>query len=340
MFFMPLFDEAYKIAARQIDPRVAIGIWIFLGVLVLLLSVVGLVYAIRWQKQQNFRNYQLHITNLGNLPCRYALHVEEPLRSLEFKFVYDGVELQPVQKEKPFQPRPSPSIVSAPAMQPSSRQNEYRAQAPGRSRPVNPNLQVGSSLNQGKALVRLAATFGNLIPGSLGASLRRWSMKMSYTQSKAARLGHMPQEMGRLVPGKPKTKTTSPKAQFSDQQSTPSGPRVSRRMYSTEQISQEPQVTWVQTPILAPGTTALIGLQVKPNKAFQSQQALFRVDSRAISDTSKRMESQEEHIILKGLSLWQWVWPYVAFVVIPLIFEYVAWTYIQYWQYLLSFAQR
>ncbi len=279
------------------------------GMAFLVLSIVCAALMIlfsRILKVKRDREHVIYLTNRGNFISYFLLSVTSPENNLQFNLSLNGVPLVPV-----FIAPPAPVAAAQPAVeqpvveQPRASQPQKPAPATSaNSDQKKPAINTDGALKAGQAaagkvggMAAFLGTLGDLIPGSLGSSLRTRSAALRATQGNALStmqapvsaqhdLDSLKQQSGKLANVKPaaagqmpaKPAVTSQAAQPAAQPpaqnmaanvsgplQTTSGAPVTPPRPVAEKIAAPGEYV-VQTQPLEPGDSYSLVLRIGPQK--------------------------------------------------------------------------
>ncbi len=187
---------------------------IFLLLIILIASIVNR-RIIRRQHQKSRKQYSLEIENSGNIQSNYMLWAEDPLRSLQFQFVINGLELPYSTKnqltELSQQPVKQPVVSSGtaptgtPPPSPTTTRTMVAQKKNGQNgQPSNTQQSLKQSAVKGEqalgfvvAIAGILSTVARLLPGPLGRPIRKISGRLTSTQSKVKYVTQQPAQMAR-----------------------------------------------------------------------------------------------------------------------------------------------
>jgi VWFA-related protein len=305
--------------------KVSVIAGVILAALVLVvLAALGLAALVRAQKRPKV--FQLEVANLGNTHSRYRLRAEEPMGALRFDFALNGVKLpqwsEPQAAEVVTQP-----VDEAPLAPTLSAPPQSGADGEG----VGARATAGQAIDKGNAAVDSMWSLGNMLPGSVGTSVQR-ALKPVYraqgtargARSQARYASDQAAYVGRVAGAKPAsapagaTGDTIPPGQMqvTAKHSLPSGksgkpPKVGSRAVP---VTPALALTWVETPLVAPGGRLLLDLLISPLDFYRTQRYSFKVISRAAEQEDVSLV-EEGHVQIDRIPWLYRLLPYLVFAV-------------------------
>jgi hypothetical protein len=290
-------------------------VWVAAILLLVVVIALGLVLISRRQKRLGQLQYQLKITNHGNLRCNYELQAQDPAKVLTFSFLLNGVEL----------PRSARNVLTRRAV-PAPKPGPRPSKPPPKPRPKKSGF--GKKSRQfGKTsgvIASILLTIGNLLPSSMGSGAYSAGSKMRQAQIKTTQANRLTSEVGKVSKG-PKPETSKERVVTPETGSTQQMPDVRAQPSVSQSTTTAPQQTvvrenWVQTPYITPGETLALDLLVKPRNPRQSQHYTFKVISRNIEQEETEEKIELSNIDFKGITWLKFTWPYFALGVLVLAF--------------------
>ncbi len=331
--------------SEGIDWRARLANWLpyilfVLGALAVLgvLIVDGLILMalLRHQRTRYQQTRRIRIENLGNVPSRYQLRMREPAGSLRFQLVREGKPLQASQSAASETPAPADvqqrQEGGQPAPpQPEAQQRRPGAQVKGAVDKANQSTRKAGGLMG--AVAGVAGTIGSILPGSMGASLKRWGGQMRQRQAAVSRVSQAPQRATRRVDAVRRQTGRGKAAVAADAQSSPSTssspPGMSGASSSTAAVPDRapsaasaagephaPPEGWSGTPTVEPGESLALDLRVNPvGRPKESGQRPFAGLARSTNGSAAQGAPlvEEGAIALQRVSWLRHVLPFMLF---------------------------
>ena len=279
-------------------------ILIVVSVVAVLIAAGVVTYAVshRMRKNREYR-VQVELSNLGNVATRYELKAYDSTGLVNFQFAANGSPLVARQMAGAVMP------ATAAAMPQPERPEPQRAQAPG-----------GKALTQaagaGNAVAELLMTVGYLLPGGLGSPLIQLASQMRYGQYAAQRASNLPRQIKNMAPSTGGNNSTYVGGSNYMQ---PSSTTVSAGAPAQGAVAAAPIDAWTPTPIVPPGQSLLLDLQVIPANPSHAQHCSFTVQSRATEDSGSTPLAADGDIQITGVSTVQRVLPWFVFASISVL---------------------
>ena len=298
----------------QADPftrLLAITMWAAAFLILVTIIILGLVLIFRRNKRLGQMNYQLRITNHGNLRCHYELQAHDPAKVLLFIFLLNGVELPPslrhviVRQEAPAAALPTPHQKQPPA----------KPRPPAKSAFGQQTRQFGQKTG---AIAGILSAVGSLLPRSMGSGAIVAGSKMRQAQAKTTQANRLSSKISNVSGGgtpeigqarDAKLETGPPPVQ-----PAPSAPTTT----GSQQIIKSEG--WVQTPYLTPGESVVLELRIKPREIRKSQNYTFKIISRNIEQGESDEQIEYGNIDFKGISWLRSFLPYVGLAALVLVY--------------------
>ena len=234
------------------------------------------VVAMRHSTQRTCR---VLLQNLGNVPTRYELLVDDPGGALKFRLLLNNALLP----QEPLVKATTRSAGAAPA----------NTASPAHVREA------------GRGIANLAYTVGNVLPGSLGDNLKSWAMR-GYEADRQVQNAEYARTQAQTL-----TKTSGIQSATRSTSSSSSAASAATATADNASVAVSPGAWY--TPYFQPGDTASLSLVVKPSQPFQRQHYVFQLSSRAIDPVEKQAQTTTGNLLVEGASLSKY---YVTFFVI------------------------
>ncbi len=235
-------------------------------ILILALTVLAVLWAMRARRRRLEKRLRLEISNQGNTESRYQLQAEDLTGGLRFHFLQDGSRLPELVVAGP---------TSAPVVHFAAATEAQPVEPAGPSR-------VERAMGFSGALASLLVSIGSILPGSLGRSLSQSGSQLSRSQSQASRIQQVSNQA----------------AAFTQTGGQP-GPR------SVAVAAPQPEPTravnaWAETPLVQPGGTLLIDLEILSDWAPADVSRPFLLKSRSTSSESALLVAEDYAVQVKG----------------------------------------
>ncbi|HDQ73833.1 MAG TPA: VWA domain-containing protein [Chloroflexi bacterium] len=287
---------------------------------VALTTLTALGVALAWQRVRYRQVCRVSVKNMGNVPSRYRLQIQEPSGALNFRFALreplpfavpapaaaERAEVQSSARQPQAAPRPQPKP------QPGSQQRPERA-------PSSINLHGAREkanwlMNVSRAVADTIGAIGALLPSSMGRPLKNLSTQLRQQQTAASRAQKAPGEFVGRVQRIPKRMSrvqpaATKRAASSREQIAPDTPSLSiergmgretdqerRQATKEERIrSQQRPIAvleqengWTRTPSTPPGERLPLDLLVTPvGRPAQTQIYPFTVIATSLEQASE-----------------------------------------------------
>jgi hypothetical protein len=165
-------------------------------------------------------------------------------------------------------------------------------------------------------VAELLMTVGYLLPGGLGSPLIQLASQMRYGQYAAQRAANIPRQIKNMAPG-----TGGNNSTYVGGSNTmpPSSTPVAAGATAQSTATAAPIDAWTPTPIVPPGQSLLLDLQVIPANPAHAQHCTFTVQSRATEDSSSMPLAAEGDIQITGVSTMQRALPWFVFAGISIL---------------------
>ena len=278
--------------------QTVVTILIVVSVIAVLIAAGVVTYAVSHMMRKN-REYkvQVELSNLGNVATRYELKAYESTGLVQFQFAANGAPLVARQMAGAVMP------ATAAAIPQSARPEPQRAPAPG-------GQAMKQAAGAGNAVAELLMTIGYLLPGGLGSPLINIASQMRYGQYAAQRVSNLPRQIKNMAPGTGGDNSTYVGgSNYMPPSSTP----VAAGAPTQGAVAAAPVDAWTPTPIVPPGQSLMLDLQVIPADPGHAQHCSFTVQSRATEDSGSTPIAAEGDIQITGISTMQRVLPWFVF---------------------------
>jgi hypothetical protein len=283
--------------------QTVVTILIVVSVVASLIAAGVVTYAVSHMMRRN-REYKVRVelSNLGNVPTRYELKAYESTGLVNFQFAANGAPLVARQIAGAVMP------AAAPAIPQPARPEPQRAPAPG-------GQAMKQAAGAGNAVAELLMTVGYLLPGGLGSPLIQLASQMRYGQYAAQRVSNLPRQIKNMAPGTGGDNSTYVGgSNYMPPSSTPAAGAV-----SVGAAAATPIDAWTPTPIVQPGQSLMLDLQVIPANPGHAQHCSFTVQSRATEDSGSMPIAADGDIQITGVSTLQRVLPWLVFAGISIL---------------------
>lgn len=243
--------------------RYTVGLTLLIALgAVALITLTALGAALAWQRVRYRQVCRVRVKNLGNVPSRYRLQVQEPSGALRFRFALSGplpfAAPPPAEITRTPEPitsdtrRPS-SVEAAPRPRPKPQQRPERASSRGGGRGEGGGGLSGARekanwlMNISRAVADTIGAVGALLPSSMGRPLKNLSTQLRQHQTAASRaqkapgefvgrVQRIPKHMSRVQPT-PTKRAASPPSQPSSRELPADG--AIQETYQTDQKTDQ-----------------------------------------------------------------------------------------------------
>ena len=269
-------------------------------VLAIVIDVNLVIGAIQWQQRRYQKKAQVEIENLGNTLSPYRLRAEHPSGDLQFRLLFEEVELE-YESTQTILTEPEPPL--------QEKKQKAAAQHPSATKATMKDVQAKAAQARGISyfISNLLGTIASILPSSMAAPLRNIVSQMRQKQAAASRIERAPrrvtQKAGqtrRLFKKKPSSKPK--KAKEASQPST---------LFVTEKI-------WSETPEVGPGESMVFELLINPTqRPSQTQDYAITVMSQVMGIQDPPKISETYNVTIEKVT---WIRHVLPFILIALLF--------------------
>jgi len=155
-----------------------------------------LIFIKKLSRMDFSRKHRIRLTNGGNVHSYYRLQVAATEPRLQFRLIMDGIPLADIPVEKIDSLAPLPlEAVTIPKNQPAPAKNTQGGESgKNAGSAVTGASQAGKSVaEKSGVLASLLGTFGSLLPGKVGATLKQQGEAARNVQTKTVKTMQMPE---------------------------------------------------------------------------------------------------------------------------------------------------
>ena len=290
-------------------------------VAILLIALGAMVALFRSRRTRYQKDFQLEISNQGNVPSRYELQAQDSTGTFGFEFALAGTNLQLRQV-------PTAVVETIPHAKGDSVDGTSLTSGAKPERRMGAREVAGKAAGASGALAGILSTVSRLLPGSTGTSAARASAQLRRGQMQTGRADRL---VDQVAKAKPKTSSTpaadaapSDQATFVPYASTVASLEVEgmtgtytaggTSMSSGERPSDSP--AWALTPSVEPGETLVVEMLVSPTKSYKSQHYPFTLLSRSVEQSGSALMAEEVSVHMTRPSWLSRLYPYLVVLLI------------------------
>jgi|GEM_PF-1455615 len=297
--------------------------WLVAGLGWIVAAVAGVVLLVRIVRLQPVRlrkRCTLQIDNGGNVRDRYELRAEEPSGELRFEF-RRGRDLLPVRQVNRMIPVAvaTPVAAAAGSAVPTAAAAPTAAQQPAAPSAAAATAAKSAEQARGAAggIAGILDTLGQLIPGSVGESLKRTAYNLNIKQGQAGRLTVQPKrQLDRVKNLRGQARSvapmgavrTAPHAAAATAAEVPPGAAEGARPDVRTVVE-----TWAQTPWVEPGAAVDLALYVAPlQRPTQERTYAVNLFSRSAEQPDTAPNTSVNQVLVRRFSWFRYHGPALA----------------------------
>ncbi len=288
---------------------------------ILIIGAVGALLAwLLWRvlRVKSSRAHVVDLENKGNCRSIYYLEVKSPEPSLQFSLSYNGSPLAPVYLPVETEDTVEVSTGKNPS-EPVSPTN--KAGSPALAAGAETVTKTGQSASSAAArFASLLEQVGEILPGSLGSSLKQQSTKLRSVQVKATRVARKPQRIRRQVTG-------FHQLGHSQNKSTAGQPAAGLQKSGTLPVETNEEkireTCFVQTPVVEAGQALHLELKVRPRRrAYQPGTYPYTLEALPMPvdfpELLAKPQLQNGTVSFKSVEAWRLVLPVLMIIAVSL----------------------